>query len=48
MALGAMWYIRKDFSFSLDWKLLLKNVLLIGIFCVGMLCLKQYVDWGVL
>ncbi|MDR2540469.1 MAG: polysaccharide biosynthesis C-terminal domain-containing protein [Candidatus Peribacteria bacterium] len=39
MALGAMWVIGKSYPFSLDWKFLLKNVLVIG----GLMVVLQFV-----
>jgi O-antigen/teichoic acid export membrane protein len=36
MALGALWVIRKEYSFTLDWRFLLRNLLVIVILCVGM------------
>ncbi|MDR0651130.1 MAG: polysaccharide biosynthesis C-terminal domain-containing protein [Candidatus Peribacteria bacterium] len=33
MALGAMWIIGKAYPFTLDWKFLMKNVVIIGILC---------------
>ena len=33
MAVGAMWVIWKTYPFSLDWKFLLKNIIIIGVLC---------------
>jgi O-antigen/teichoic acid export membrane protein len=30
MAMGAIWIIRKEYPFTLDWRFLLKNVVMIG------------------
>ena len=43
MALGAMWVIWKSYPFRLDWKFLLKNVVVIGVLCVVMNYTKGWI-----
>jgi O-antigen/teichoic acid export membrane protein len=33
MAFGAMWVIYRKYAFTLDWKFLVKNVVMVGILC---------------